>query len=224
MNPGTKDLAKRYGKGVLLSAVLLFSPLPVAPGLVFDVRVWLLFLLGTVLVGTHPPMRFTTLGMDRHSQTDRRSVLFVNLAAYLSFLPLYAHYVANMRQSLPPEWTLGQFAAAAFAIAGITLRVCAIHKLGPWFTAVVTTSQDQELIQNGVYRFIRHPSYLGAMAFWGSLPFLLGLWFWAILTWPLLFLAYLWRIHVEEAALQARFGAAYEEYQRNTSRLIPRLF
>jgi protein-S-isoprenylcysteine O-methyltransferase len=57
--------------------------------------------------------------------------------------------------------------AALFA-AGLALRWYAIVYLGRFFTVNVAISKDHRLIDTGPYRFIRHPSYTGAiMAFVG---------------------------------------------------------
>ena len=42
---------------------------------------------------------------------------------------------------------------------GVVLRWFAIWKLGRYFTRDVAVSSDQEVVQSGPYRFIRHPAY-----------------------------------------------------------------
>jgi protein-S-isoprenylcysteine O-methyltransferase Ste14 len=79
-----------------------------------------------------------------------------------------------------------------------------------------------ELVTVGVYRVIRHPSYLGllvsslgwALAFRSAVGVLA-----ALLVPPLVA-----RIRAEEALLRAQFGGKYEAYCSRTSRLIPGLY
>jgi protein-S-isoprenylcysteine O-methyltransferase len=225
VNKSAKELFHRLGKGLAIPGTLLFLPGLYAPLLFEDWRVWLLFILGFVLASAHPQMKFSRLGSDDKSAEDRHSLLVVNLGAYASFIPIYIHYALIQGKAFGiPSTTIAQVAAASVACGGILLRTVSIFTLGQWFTAAVKTTDDQELIQLGVYRFIRHPSYTGAMLFWGAIPFLLGLPKWAFVTWPILLAAYVWRIRVEEAALSRRFGGRYEEYKRCSSALLPFLY
>ena len=71
---------------------------------------------------------------------------------------------------------------------------------------------------------IRHPSYTGLLVA------LLGIGVanrtivsvGAVVVLPLP--AIIWRIHVEEAALDADFGPAWRQYARHTHRLVPHLW
>jgi protein-S-isoprenylcysteine O-methyltransferase len=112
---------------------------------------------------------------------------------------------------------------AVFA-AGISLRWYAIIVLGRFFTVNVAIAQDHRLIEEGPYRFVRHPSYTGSLlAFLG-----LGICYcnWASLAAlmiPIL-AVFLRRMQVEEAALIAAFGDRYRDYIRRSKRLIPAIY
>jgi len=87
--------------------------------------------------------------------------------------------------------------------------------LPKWGTILLT-----ELVTDGLYRVIRHPSYLGL---------LLGLNGWAllfrsaigVLVSLLFFPLLLARMNSEEALLESEFGEQYADYRRRTSRLVP---
>ena len=112
----------------------------------------------------------------------------------------------------------------AIMILGLTIRAVAIATLGKAFSVNVAIRDEQKMQRSGLYRFVRHPSYLGMeIVFlaiglhsrnWAALACILGL--------PTL--ALLYRIHVEEAALNQAFGEEYAAYSRVTKRLIPGLF
>ena len=112
----------------------------------------------------------------------------------------------------------------AIMIVGLTIRAVAIVTLGKAFSVNVAIRDEQKVQRAGLYRFVRHPSYLGMeIVFlaiglhsrnWAVLAFILGL--------PTL--ALLYRIHVEEAALNEAFGEEYADYSRVTKRLIPGVF
>lgn len=115
-----------------------------------------------------------------------------------------------------------------FYLAGLTLfgvglivRWAAIIYLGRFFTVNVSIAEDHKLITTGPYRFVRHPSYTGSLLiFIGyGLCMLNGYSFVALLA-PIS-AAFVWRIHVEEAALRAAFGDRYKSYAVKTRRIIP---
>jgi len=106
-------------------------------------------------------------------------------------------------------------------LIGLAIRLTAIRTLAKQFTYTVRIVENHELITAGIYRHIRHPSYLGqslvflgsglAFANWLSLAFLFV---------PI-FLASFYRISVEEKVLSDYFGLHYAEYAAKTWRMIP---
>ena len=101
------------------------------------------------------------------------------------------------------------------------VRWVAITHLGRFFTVNVAIAEDHKLITTGPYRYVRHPSYTGL-----SLIFLgFGLCMLNILSLAAVFLpisvAFIWRMHVEEAALREVFGESYHTYATRTRRIIP---
>ena len=106
------------------------------------------------------------------------------------------------------------FGLLAF-LAGSLIRLMTLFALGNRFSALVAVQPD--------HRFVRHPSYLGAllaMAGW-TLVFRSG---------PGLLLALLMipfvlvRIQDEERFLASEFGDEYERYRRRTWRLLPLVY
>ncbi|HSR23211.1 MAG TPA: isoprenylcysteine carboxylmethyltransferase family protein [Candidatus Eisenbacteria bacterium] len=141
-----------------------------------------------------------------------------------------AGFVAAVRLARLDPGTLpgppGALLAAGLALmwAGLALRAWSIQHLGGLFRAVVVIQPDHRLVTTGPYRYLRHPSYSGALL--AALGFGLALGHWTSLLALLASwgagLAY--RIRVEEAALRATFGPAYDEYCARTRRLVPLLY
>ena len=52
-------------------------------------------------------------------------------------------------------------AGVAIGWLGLLLRWWSFVALGKYFTVVVKTSEDQQVIDRGPYRVLRHPSYTG---------------------------------------------------------------
>jgi protein-S-isoprenylcysteine O-methyltransferase len=109
-------------------------------------------------------------------------------------------------------------------LCGLALRWYSIGYLGRYFTVDVSVSAEHQLIDSGPYRYIRHPSYTGALLAFAGLGFCLGNW-WSIffLTAPII-AVFLWRIRIEERALTEALGKDYSVYMRRTKALIPWIY
>jgi protein-S-isoprenylcysteine O-methyltransferase Ste14 len=124
-------------------------------------------------------------------------------------------------------WTLDgdaiRWLGVVLFAAGGALRLWPVVVLGNRFSGLVAIQPGHTLVTSGVYRVIRHPSYLGslvnslgwALAFRAGVGLLLA----ALILPPLLA-----RIRAEERLLRAEFGAEYDAYRARTSRLIPGLY
>ncbi len=132
------------------------------------------------------------------------------------WLPRTVH-AANITSERVVVFWLG----IALIYGGLAFRLYAVSVLGRYFTPSVAVIADQQVVEDGPYRLIRHPSYTGLLimflgfglssANWLSLLALMGC--------ALLGLSY--RIAVEERVLQEHLGVRYQEYMRRTKRLIP---
>lgn len=114
--------------------------------------------------------------------------------------------------------------ALAILLLGLAIRWTAILSLGRFFTVNVAIARDHRLVDTGLYRSVRHPSYSGLLlAFLGmGLAFRNGL---GMLLMLLPIVAALGRrIAIEEQALHAAFGAEYEAYAARSWRLVPWLY
>ena len=112
----------------------------------------------------------------------------------------------------------------AFLCVGITIRWVAIYTLGKFFTGTVLIKDDHRLIKNGLYKYVRHPAYTGALLAHFGLGLSFSNWFSIGLSLVPLSLAALYRMHVEERALRDAFGERYTQYSARTKRLVPRLY
>lgn len=114
--------------------------------------------------------------------------------------------------------------AGALFVFGMSIRWIAIGSLKRAFTVKVTILKDHQLKTDGVYAWVRHPSYTGM--------YIYGLGYGLALQSPLsilLVLGAVWfsthaRIPVEEAVLESHFGESYRQYKTKTWRLFPWLY
>lgn len=117
-----------------------------------------------------------------------------------------------------------RLAGFVLILAGLAVRITAIVNLGRSFSANVAIRSAQTVQRKGLYRVVRHPSYLGMEIIflaaglhthnWASLA--------VIVVLPTC--AVLYRIHVEETALLNAFGDEYADYMRTTKRLVPGVY
>jgi protein-S-isoprenylcysteine O-methyltransferase Ste14 len=107
--------------------------------------------------------------------------------------------------------------------AGGALRIWPVFVLGRRFSGLVAIQPGHELVTDGVYGIIRHPSYLGAviLMFGWALAFRSGV---GLILAALIIPPILARIRSEEALLHAQFGEQYDTYCQRTSRLIPGIY
>jgi protein-S-isoprenylcysteine O-methyltransferase len=109
-------------------------------------------------------------------------------------------------------------------MGGLLVRIVAIVTLGRSFTVNVATHASQSIQRSGLYRVVRHPSYLGLEICFLAVGLHTGNWACLALMFIAPTLAVLYRIHVEEQALLENFGAEYADYSRTTKRLIPGVY
>jgi protein-S-isoprenylcysteine O-methyltransferase len=113
------------------------------------------------------------------------------------------------------------WSGVAIMATGLALRVTAARTLGASYTRTLRTQTSQTVVQDGPYRYVRHPGYAGTLAMWlgyglalTSAPAVL------VTTVPNL-IAYLRRIDAEEKLLADSLGDAYRDYQQRSARLVP---
>jgi protein-S-isoprenylcysteine O-methyltransferase Ste14 len=106
-------------------------------------------------------------------------------------------------------------------LAGVVLRWYAIRVLGRFFTRDVATQTGQTVVQDGPYRFIRHPAYSGTLLTLLGIGLTLGNWLALLVVLISGVVGHLYRVRVEEQALVDALGEPYRAYMRGTRRFIP---
>ena len=117
-----------------------------------------------------------------------------------------------------------QSAILILLATGLAIRWTAIFTLGKSFSANVAIRKSKTVHRTGLYRFVRHPSYLGLMLVFLAVGLHANNWISLALAFIPTTLALSYRISVEEDALHAAFGEEYAVYSRQTKRLVPGLF
>jgi protein-S-isoprenylcysteine O-methyltransferase Ste14 len=182
------------------------------------VATYLLWILPEIILGRWLRSEKDAQKVDQGSKTI--VIAAINLGIFLAF----------MAADTTPKLSTGDHWKTVFAIgivvwlSGIILRMYSIRVLGHFFTYDVAISTGQRVVEQGPYRWLRHPSYLGGLL--AMIGFGMTLTNWLAMFVPACFAiaGYAYRITVEEQALVRGLGPAYSEYMRRTWRLIPYVF
>jgi protein-S-isoprenylcysteine O-methyltransferase Ste14 len=112
----------------------------------------------------------------------------------------------------------------AVSLTGVVVRCWAITSLGRFFSPVIRIESDHQIVRIGPYRWLRHPSYTGALFASLGAAIALGTIAGSLLTAAIGLIVFGYRIRLEEQMLIDRFGDEYREYIRTTWRLLPGIY
>jgi len=154
---------------------------------------------------------------------DAGSLLWLNVVIYGSVtvavsIGLTGHGLMNGARHVLP-WI-----GLVLIVLGLAIRWTAILTLRQYFTVDVAIQADHRIIQKGLYRFVRHPAYTGAIVSFLGLGMAFSNWLAICVILVPVFIAFSKRIQIEEQALMDEFGTKYTEYCRNTRRLLPWIY
>lgn len=115
--------------------------------------------------------------------------------------------------------TLRGIGAAIFAL-GLAIAITGRAQLGKNWANLEDRQviSGQQLVQAGIYRYIRHPIYSGDMILLIGLELALNSW---LVLGVIVLIVVVFRQATKEEAILARAFANYAEYQKHTKRFIP---
>jgi len=197
------------------------QPLPFSGRLLYAVIFWTacgLWILPEIIASIVKRSRAPSEVSDRGSLKVVALLWWTGIAGGLALSFLLPQTAVHWKRD-------GTFLAGiCVMLTGTAFRWYSARLLGKYFTFDVATQSGQALIEAGPYRYIRHPSYSGALVTLLGFGLALGNWASLLAAISCLGLAYAYRIPVEEAALSAALGDSYKEYISRTWRLVPFLF
>jgi protein-S-isoprenylcysteine O-methyltransferase Ste14 len=215
--------------GVLFTAAMLFIPawrLDWVMGWVY-VALWLLWhsALAVVLIPTNPELLAERARAQRGTKSwDLMLASFVGLATLalgiLAGFDVRLGWTVQMLSGGQVSLLL-QIAAAAIAALGYALVVWAMAA-NAFFSETVRIQEDrgQTVATGGPYRYVRHPGYVGSVAFNLVSPIILGS-LWALIPGVLAALAFVIRTALEDRTLRQELPGYVEYTQRTRYRLLP---
>jgi protein-S-isoprenylcysteine O-methyltransferase Ste14 len=106
-------------------------------------------------------------------------------------------------------------------IFGVVIRWISIFTLNKYFTVNISIERDQQIIDSGFYRYIRHPAYLGSLLSFLGLGLTFSNWLSTVVIFIPIAISFGHRIRCEEKAMRDNLGDKYLEYSKRTKRLLP---
>lgn len=155
----------------------------------------------------------------KFNQENKKSLAIIWVVIALSiFSAFWCAAILHASIGSPSE------AGAAVFIAGMLIRWVAILQLGNRFTVNVSIVENHSLKADGLYKYIRHPSYLGSMAMFAGLGLMLNNYYSLGMIVLLPLLVFIYRITIEESVLESAFQVEYSNYRKRTWKLLPMIY
>jgi protein-S-isoprenylcysteine O-methyltransferase Ste14 len=154
--------------------------------------------------------------------SDAGSTRAIGTALGVSTIALLLAPILNRRRiAILHKRQILFWAGVSAMISGLVLRSWANRVLGAAYTRTLRVVTDQHIIQEGPYRIVRHPGYLGTLLVWLGAALALANGVVVATVGTALVGAYRKRIEAEERMLLDTFDDEYQSYAGRTRRLVP---
>ncbi|MFX0060325.1 MAG: methyltransferase family protein [Candidatus Heimdallarchaeota archaeon] len=195
-----------YSKATMLNllTILLFS----------------LFIAGDIL--------FRPLWVGKERDQFKKGTLIIFLlfftVPFLLYFP-YIEYQTFLQQFIPSPIALGMGIIGNLVLTcGGILMIWSRILLGPYGTPRIVIKDHHQLITKGIYRYIRHPLYLGYILLLFGYSFAFSSLFSSCIIILIMLPLTKSRMDLEEKLLLASLGEKYSDYTKRTNRLIPKIY
>jgi len=176
----------------------------------------------TAYVARHDPAllkRRTEAGISHEKESAQKIIIFFLFVAFILLAVIPPLDFRFGWSSMP--WYISLFGDVLIAVSFYIFYL--VSKVNTYAAANIRVEEGQRVISTGMYGFIRHPMYFGALFLLVGTPLALGSW-WGLFLVPLFLPILYFRIANEEKVLK-RDLQGYEEYTHQVKyRLIPGIF
>ena len=160
--------------------------------------------------------RRVSAGPTAEKATSQKIIQTITSIGFAAILVISALDHRFAWTSLP---VIASLAGDALIALGF-LIIFFVYKENTFASATIELAPEHKVISNGLYRLVRHPMYMGALALLAGMPLSLGSW-WGLLGVALMVPALAWRLLDEENFLVKNLPG-YTDYQRTVRhRLVP---
>jgi len=190
---------------------LLYAPSPAGAAL------FALLFFGWAVFELVVNLRLWSPGSVNRDRWTRFGIIGGMLLAFALAVAATQVTALNFQAGRAPLFYVG----LALMAGGLVFRAWAIGQLGRYFVPEVAIQPGQRVLDRGLYRYLRHPSYTGTFITVIGYALALNNWLSLVIMLVVPSLVYGLRMRVEEAALTEAFGEEYRAYMRRTKRLVP---
>jgi protein-S-isoprenylcysteine O-methyltransferase Ste14 len=185
--------------------------------MVIFILVWSIWFISEILLN-----RFLRSGKNIKNDLDKGTIriIWITIGIANSLGIIFAIFLSALICNNLIIPCVGLF----LIVLGMILRFISIWTLGRFFTVDIAIRDDQTIKQDGIYRFIRHPSYSGSILSFVGFGISLNNWISLLVISIPVIIAMLNRIKIEERLLIDQFGGEYLDYMKKTDRLIPWIY
>ncbi|MFA5105183.1 MAG: isoprenylcysteine carboxylmethyltransferase family protein [Candidatus Margulisiibacteriota bacterium] len=173
-----------------------------------------------VLTGLEQLYETAVLGQRKEKgilRGEKWTIWGMGIAHFLTFIFTLAEFFL-VRRSLNLEISMIGISMYALGVIG---RYWTINTLGKYWSIFIEMRENQKLITDGPFNFMRHPSYFSLFFKVLSVPLILNSYFTflfvLIFYCPLVFI----RLYYEEIELFKKFKKTYASYRRGKWSLFP---
>ncbi len=153
------------------------------------------------------------------NRQDAGSLRLINLTSDAAFV--LALIVSLIALPVIPIPQIAVIVGMALVLAGGILRRVCFRALGRYFTPAVVVTPGQPVIDQGPYRWVRHPGYTAGFMIYTGLGLAINNWLSLAILFGAACLCYAVRVSAEEKALLDTLGQPYRDYMARTRRFIP---
>ncbi len=159
---------------------------------------------------------------NRQKSTDKVSLKLVWLTITFSILLGIVSMIFLQKATIKLQ--VISYLGLILIVIGMAIRLLAIKTLGRFFTVNIGIEHEHRVIKNGLYKYIRHPSYTGSLLSFLGFGLSLNNWISLAIVFIPVFSSFVYRINVEENLLLTQFGTVYKDYIKQTKRLLPFIY
>jgi protein-S-isoprenylcysteine O-methyltransferase Ste14 len=166
---------------------------------------------------------FTSGNLSTGEREDRSNRWVIGALGLIGLLSAWLPAYTDRKEFLVLDGDVVRWLGVALYAGGGALRIWPVFVLGRRFSGLVAIQPGHTLVTDGIYSYIRNPSYLGLLVLslgW-ALAFRSGL---GVLLVALNIPPLVARMNSEERLLHAQFGQEYEAYRARTWRLLPGVY
>jgi len=176
-----------------------------------------------------PWMRITVVMRKRYESPIFTLTMFATMALGMILMAVDPTGLVSGNDGPITFGSLSLARAALFCIGigmvvlGAAIRAIGFISLRRNFSGRLRIREGHNLVTTGLYHYVRHPLYLGAIILFLGFPVMFSS-ILGFLTMLLLVPVLIHRIRLEEKMMVEHFGAEYEEYMKHSKKLVPFLY